>query len=151
MIMKARLRGYLKTIRWETSSDCQYSSGTKLVWTRRQLTRRKITEKSTMLTPKKPVTIMTLQSEREREMEEGRRCWEREMEDLGRHQERQREILSISQQSHVNVRTLPLRLTPNSETFRHDYSHSSIFTASISPPAISVTFSKPDIIAILTE
>lgn len=32
--------GYLKTMRCATSSDCQYSSGTKLVWTRKQLSVR---------------------------------------------------------------------------------------------------------------
>lgn len=35
--------GYLKTMRCATSSDCQYSSGTKLVWTRKQLSVRNAT------------------------------------------------------------------------------------------------------------
>lgn len=26
-----KVKGYLKTMRWETSKDCQYSSGTKLL------------------------------------------------------------------------------------------------------------------------
>lgn len=48
-ITAAAWKGYLKTIRWETSRDCQYSSGTKLVWTRPQLTSLNTTQNTTTL------------------------------------------------------------------------------------------------------
>ena len=48
-------KGYLKTIRWETSRDCQYSSGTKLVWTRKQLISLNATQNTTTLALNTPV------------------------------------------------------------------------------------------------
>ena len=48
-------KGYLNTIRWETSRDCQYSSGTKLVWTRKQLISLNTTQNTTTLALSTPV------------------------------------------------------------------------------------------------